>query len=308
MQQSKVGKHAMQQRTIAKITSLTGIGLHSGQPVTLRFLPAPVDNGIVFYRSDLANATPILADYRSVKDTQLSSNLSNDSGQRIGTVEHLLSAIAALGIDNLAIEVSASEIPIMDGSANDFIKVLQQAGIQEQASAKKFIRILKDIEVIHEDKIACFTPFNGFTLSFDIEFDHPAISPAHSHFTVDFNTKNFIEQISPARTFGFLKDIQHLKQQNLGRGGNMDNAIVLDDTQVLNPEGLRFADEFVRHKILDAIGDLYLAGHQIVAKFYAKKSGHMLNNKLLQAVFADPSNYEIVTKYEKFPPQIDYIN
>ena len=298
----------MQQRTIAQATDLTGIGLHSGQPVTLRFLPAPIDNGIVFYRSDLANATPIVADYRSVKDTQMSSNLTNEAGQRVGTVEHLLSAVAALGIDNLVIEVSAGEIPIMDGSASDFIKVLQQAGLQQQNAAKKFIRIVKDIEVVHEDKIARFTPYDGFMLTFDIEFDHPAILPEQSHFMVDFSTKNFVEQISPARTFGFLKDIEYLKRQNLGMGGNMDNAIVLDENQVLNPEGLRFADEFVRHKILDAVGDLYLAGHQILGKFYAKKSGHMLNNKLLQAVFDDPTTYQIVTKCEKFLPQIDYIN
>lgn len=297
----------MQQRTITKATRLTGIGLHSGQPVSLNFLPADIDSGIVFYRRDLPNPQPIAADFRLVNDTQMSSNLTNQAGQRIGTVEHLLSAIAALGIDNLMIEVSAGEIPIMDGSAAVFLHALRQAGITEQSAAKKFIKILRPVEVTLEDKIARFTPADGFSLAFDIEFNHPAILAEHSHVAIDFNSKNFVEQLAQARTFGFLKDIEYLKQRNLGLGGSMDNAIVLDDEKVLNPEGLRFADEFVRHKVLDAVGDLYLAGHQILANFYAKKSGHMLNNKLLHAVFEDKANYQIVTKYDNITLNIDYI-
>lgn len=298
----------MQQWTIAQSTTLTGIGLHSGQPVALNFLPAPVNHGIVFFRNDLLDPQPIIANYRFVTDTQMSSNISNHAGQRIGTVEHLLSAIAAMGIDNLIVEVNAGEIPIMDGSAMQFVTALHEAGICQQNANKQFIRIVKPVKVTHEDKIAQFTPYQGFSLEFDIEFDHPAILAEHSHVEFDFNRKNFVEQIATARTFGFVKDIEYLKRQNLGMGGSMDNAIVLDEQQVLNPEGLRFADEFVRHKILDAVGDLYLAGHQILAKFYAKKSGHMLNNKLLQAVFADSTNYEIVTICDNVKPVIDYFN
>lgn len=298
----------MQQRTIAQSTTLTGIGLHSGQTVTLTFLPAPVNHGVVFIREDLPNPQPILANFCYVNDTQLSSNLTNDQGQRIGTVEHLLSAIAALGIDNLIIYVNGSEIPIMDGSAMPFLTALRQVGITKQSATKRFIRITKPIEVTHDDKIARFTPYQGFALSFDIEFDHPAILATHSHVSVEFSGSNFVEQIARARTFGFAKDIDYLKQNNLARGGSMENAIVLDDHNILNPEGLRFADELVRHKVLDAVGDLYLAGHQILSKFYAKKSGHMLNNKLLRAVFSDPTNYEFVTKCDEFTPLIDYLD
>lgn len=296
----------MQQRTIAKTVSLTGVGLHSGKPVTLTFLPALADSGIVFYRSDMPNPMPISADFRVVKDTQMSSNLSNEQGHRIGTVEHLMSALAALGIDNLAIEVSAAEIPIMDGSALPFIDALRAGGIVQLSRQKKFIEILRPITVSHEDKIARFTPYQGFALAFDIEFDHPAFLPEHNHITLEFSTKNFINEISQARTFGFQKDIEYLKQHNLGMGGSLDNAIVLDETKVLNPDGLRFADEFVRHKVLDAVGDLYLAGHQILGKFYAKKSGHMLNNRLLRAIFEDDGNYRIVTNYDNNNPLIDY--
>ncbi|MFW2177560.1 MULTISPECIES: UDP-3-O-acyl-N-acetylglucosamine deacetylase [unclassified Moraxella] len=288
----------IQQQTISQPIELQGIGLHSGQMVTLQFLPAEVDTGVVFLRQDLADAEPIPAYFTNVTDTVMSSNLTNALGQRIGTVEHLLSAVSALGIDNLIIQVSASEIPIMDGSASVFIKTLQQAGITTQGVAKKFIKILRPVEVRHEDKIARFTPYEGFSLDFEIAFEHPAFQPPYDKYHVDLTPANFIEQIAQARTFGFLKDIDYLKSQNLALGGSMDNAIVLDDTQVLNPTGLRFADEFVRHKILDAVGDLYLAGHQILGAFYGYKSGHALNNQLLRAVFASPDNYKVVTNYE----------
>lgn len=296
----------MQQRTIQRVMTLQGIGLHSGQMVELKFFPAAINTGINFIRSDLTDAQPIKADFRNVNDTMMSSNLVNKLQQRVGTVEHLMSAIAALGIDNLLISVSASEIPIMDGSALPFIEALQEAGITEQESAKQFIQILKPVEVTQQDKIARLTPDTGFAIDFQIDFSHPAFLPEHETVHFSFNQMNFIEQIARARTFGFLKDIEQLKSHNLGLGGSMQNAIVLDETRVLNPEGLRFADEFARHKVLDAIGDLYLAGHQILGKFFAYKSGHYLNNQLLKALFKDPTNYKIVTKYDNKNIEIAY--
>lgn len=288
----------MQQRTIQQPITFDGIGLHSGKTVTMRLLPADIDTGINFYRTDLENyqSNPIKAHYDIVNDTMMSSNLVNSVGHRIGTVEHLMSAIAGLGIDNLAVEVSAGEIPIMDGSAINFVEKLRQAGIQNQMADKKFIQILRPVEVTDGDKIARFTPYNGFSIDFQIIFDHPAIEQQIAKF--DFHQSTFIEQISQARTFGFMKDIEYLKSRNLALGGSMDNAIVFDDKQVLNPEGLRFTNELVRHKILDAIGDLYLAGYQILGAFYGYKSGHQLNNQLLRAIFADENNYKIVTKYD----------
>lgn len=288
----------MQQRTIQQPITLDGIGLHSGKAVQMRFSPAPINHGITFLRSDIADARPIPAIYHAVTDTMMSSNLTNALGQRIGTVEHLMSAIAALAIDNLQIDVSAPEIPIMDGSAIQFIDVLQRAGITEQSAARQYIKVLRPVEVRVDDKVAGFRPYDGFMLDFQIEFNHPAFDASHEQFKLDFNEGSFIEHIARARTFGFLKDIEHLKSQNLGLGGSMNNAIVLDDNKVLNPEGLRYDDEFVRHKVLDAVGDLYLAGHQILGEFYAYKSGHALNNKLLKALFADENNYKVVTKYD----------
>lgn len=285
-----------QQRTIKDTISFDGIGLHSGKTVTMTFLPAPIDSGIVFIRSDLPDSAPILARFDKINDTLMSSNLTNDQNQRVGTVEHLLSALACMGIDNLIVHVSAPEIPIMDGSAMNFIEQLEKIGIVEQQADKKFIEILRPVEVIQDDKIARFTPYDGFSLEFDIDFNHPAFLPEHDHVFVEFSQQNFKEQIAKARTFGFLKDIEYLKSKNLGLGGSMQNAIVVGDNGVLNPEGLRFEDEFVRHKVLDAVGDLYLAGHQILGAFYGYKSGHHLNNLLLKAVFADPANFKIVTK------------
>lgn len=287
-----------QQCTIANPISFDGIGLHSGKTVHMRFLPAPTDTGIQFIRSDLADATPILARFDQVNDTLMSSNLTNDKNQRIGTVEHLMSAIACMGVDNLIIEVSAPEVPIMDGSAIVFIEQLEKAGICQQSAPKKFIQILQPVEVIYEDKIARFSPYDGFSLDFKIAFNHPVFLPEHDSIHVEFNQQNFKNEIAKARTFGFLKDIEYLKSNNLGLGGSMDNAIVVDDEKVLNPDGLRFADEFVRHKVLDAVGDLYLGGNQILGAFYGYKSGHMLNNMLLKKVFANAENFKIVTKYD----------
>lgn len=285
-----------QQRTIKDNISFDGIGLHSGKTVQMTFIPAPVDTGIQFIRSDIDNAMPILARFDKITDTLMSSNLTNEQNQRIGTVEHLLSALACMGIDNLIIHVSAPEIPIMDGSAINFIEQLEKVGVIQQPADKKFIEILRPVEVVQDDKIARFTPYDGFSLEFTIDFNHPAFLPEHNSFKIDFNQENFKQQIAKARTFGFLKDIEYLKSKNLGLGGSMQNAIVVDDKGVLNPEGLRFDDEFVRHKVLDAVGDLFLAGYQILGAFYGYKSGHYLNNQLLRAVFADPANYKIVTK------------
>lgn len=298
----------MQQCTIAQPIRVTGIGLHSGKPVTLQFLPAPINTGVFFIRQDIADSMPIFAHYQSVNNTQMSSNLVNEQGQNVGTVEHVMSAICALGIDNLQVNVDSTEMPIMDGSALPFIELLQAAGRLLQPAPKKFIQILRPVEVRHADKLARLTPCEGFTLTFDIEFDHPAFLAKHNHFEHQFGSQNFVDEIAGARTFGFLKDIEYLKSQNLGLGGSMDNALVLDDTKVLNPQGLRFEDEFVRHKILDAIGDLYLAGHQILGNFYGYKSGHMLNNNLLKAVFSDETAYRIVTNYDRIKPNICYFN
>lgn len=298
----------MQQRTLARSVTLKGTGLHSGKTVEVVFSPAEVNTGVVFLRTDIDNAQPINAKYHLVNDTQMSSNLTNALGERIGTVEHLMSAIAALGIDNLHIGVSAPEVPIMDGSALPFVEALQQAGIVEQAAPKAFIRVLRPVAVRHDDKVARFSPYDGFAMHFDIDFNHPAIHAEHSRIGFEFNSQNFIGQIARARTFGFLKDIEYLKSHNLALGGSMDNAIVLDDCKVINPEGLRFDDEFVRHKVLDAVGDLYLAGHQILGEFYAYKSGHALNNQLLKALMGDPKNYEIVTEYENVNEKIYYIS
>lgn len=289
-------KNYYQQRTIKDSISFEGVGLHSGKTVKMTFIPAPIDTGIQFLRSDLDDAMPILACFDKINDTLMSSNLMNEKNQRIGTVEHLLSALACMGIDNLVIQVSAPEIPIMDGSAINFIEQLEKVGVLEQSAEKKFIEILRPVEVVEGDKTARFTPYNGFSLAFKIDFQHPAFLPEYDSIQVDFSQENFKQQIAQARTFGFLKDIEYLKSKNLGLGGSMENAIVVGDDGVLNPEGLRFGDEFVRHKVLDAVGDLYLAGHQILGAFYGYKSGHSLNNQLLRAVFADAKNYKIVIK------------
>lgn len=286
----------MQQRTIEKPVSLSGVGLHSGEEVVLSLLPSEVDSGIRFQRTDLPNNPIISVSADKVKDTVMSSNLI-EGDVKIGTVEHLLSAVSAMGIDNLLIQVSDAEMPIMDGSAINFIKLIEQAGINEQTEKKKFLKIVKPVRVEQGDKWAELLPMEeiGFQLNFEIQFDHPAIASTPQVVQFKFSKQNFIEQISEARTFGFLKDIEQLRKNNLALGGSLDNAIVVDDNGVVNEEGLRFADEFVRHKILDAVGDLYLIGSPILGRYNAYKSGHGLNNALIKAVLEDKLNYEFVT-------------
>ncbi|MES1963949.1 UDP-3-O-acyl-N-acetylglucosamine deacetylase [Psychrobacter sp. AH5] len=296
----------MNQRTIKTVIAVTGTGLHSGEPVNLEFHPQPIDTGVVFERSDIPGSAPIPASAFLVQDTMMSSNLVF-GGTRVGTVEHLLSAIAGLGVDNLLIRVSASEIPIMDGSAAPFVGLLLQAGFIEQEAPKKFLRIVRPVRVKVEDKWAELRPYEGFEMNFEIDFEHPAFNKNFQHAQFCFSTQNFIEQVSEARTFGFIKDIEALRKNNLALGGSMDNAIVIDEHRVLNAEGLRFNDEFVRHKILDALGDLYLIGYPILGRFSAYKSGHALNNLLVREILFDASNFEIVTFDDNVSCPIEYL-
>ncbi len=296
----------LKQRTIQRPIRATGIGLHSGQKVYLSLLPHRPDGGIVFRRTDLSPVVEIPASALLVQETMMSSNLVQGE-VRIGTVEHLMSALAGLGIDNLIVEVSAAEIPIMDGSAGPFIYLLQTAGIAEQAAPKRFIRILKPIEVRVDDKRAAFLPYEGFAVQFTIDFDHPAFDAAHQSAEVDFSTTSYVDEVSQARTFGFLRDIEYLRANNLALGGSLDNAIVVDDHGIVNAEGLRFADEFVRHKMLDAIGDLYLVGHSVIGRFEGYKSGHALNNLLLRALLEQEDSYEIVSFDDEADCPIPYI-
>ncbi len=282
------------QRTLKNTIRATGVGLHSGQKVFMTLRPAAVDTGIVFRRTDLEPVVDIPARADLVTETMLCTGLSQDSG-KVMTVEHLLSALAGLGIDNAYIDLSAAEVPIMDGSSGPFVFLLQSAGIQEQGAPKRFIRIRKPVEVRDGDKVARFVPYDGFRLDFTVEFDHPAIPKAQSRAVVEFSTANYVKEVSRARTFGFMRDLEFMRERNLGLGGSMDNAIVLDEFRVLNEDGLRYADEFVRHKILDAVGDLYLAGHPIIGAFEGHKSGHALNNKLVRALLADATAWEEVT-------------
>jgi len=296
----------MNQRTIKTALAVTGTGLHSGQPVDLEFHPQPVDTGVVFERSDILGSAPIPASAFLVQDTMMSSNLVF-GGTRVGTVEHLLSAIAGLGVDNLLIRVSASEIPIMDGSAAPFVGLLLQAGFEEQEAPKKFLRVVRPVRIKVDDKWAELRPYNGFEMNFEIDFEHPAFDKDFQHAQFHLSTHNFIEQLSEARTFGFMKDIEALRKNNLALGGSMDNAIVIDEARVLNAEGLRFNDEFVRHKILDALGDLYLIGYPILGRFSAYKSGHALNNLLVREILSDPNNFEIVTFDDNVTCPIEYL-
>ncbi|HEY5782611.1 MAG TPA: UDP-3-O-acyl-N-acetylglucosamine deacetylase [Lysobacter sp.] len=284
----------LRQRTLKNVIRATGVGLHSGEKVYLTLRPAPVDVGIVFRRVDLDPVVEVPAQAELVTETTLCTGLSCGPA-KIQTVEHLLSALAGLGIDNVYVELSAPEVPIMDGSSGPFVFLLQSAGIAEQEAPKRFIRIRKPVEVRDGDKIARFEPFDGFRLDFTVQFDHPAIPTAQSRAQVEFSTANYIKEVSRARTFGFMRDLEYMRERNLGLGGSMDNAIVLDEFRVLNDDGLRYADEFVRHKILDAIGDLYLAGHPIVGTYVGYKSGHALNNKLVRALLAEQSAWDEVT-------------
>jgi UDP-3-O-[3-hydroxymyristoyl] N-acetylglucosamine deacetylase len=284
----------LQQRTLKNVIRATGVGLHSGEKVYLTLRPAAVDTGIVFRRVDLDPVVEIPADAGLVTETMLCTGLSRDGG-KVLTIEHLMSAFAGLGIDNAYVDLSAPEVPIMDGSAGPFVFLLQSAGVSEQAAAKRFIRIKRPLEVRDGDKVARFEPYNGFRVGFTIEFDHPMIPATQSRAEIEFSTSAYVKEVSRARTFGFMRDLEFMRERNLGLGGSMDNAIVLDEFRVLNDDGLRYADEFVRHKILDAVGDLYLAGHPIIGAFEGYKSGHALNNKLVRALLAERSAWEEVT-------------
>ena len=285
----------IRQRTLKSIVQMTGVGLHSGRKVTLTLRPAAANTGVIYRRTDLNPPVDFPADPESVRDTVLCTALVNDEGVRISTVEHLNAALAGMGIDNVVIEVDAPEIPIMDGSASPFVYLLQSAGIEELNTAKKFIRIKKPVRIEDGDKWAEIRPYNGFRLDFTIDFNHPAIESDDQRLVFDFSSQSFIKDISRARTFGFMRDIEYLQSQNLCLGGSFDCAIVLDDYRILNEDGLRFDNEFVTHKVLDAVGDLYMCGHSILGELSAYKSGHALNNQLLRAVLADQEAWEWAT-------------
>ena len=288
----------LKQRTVKQLVKTIGVGLHSGRKVELTLRPAPVDTGIVFRRIDLTPIVDFPASAMAVGDTRMASTLEQD-GAKVSTVEHLMSACAGLGIDNLFVDVTAEEIPIMDGSASSFVFLLQQAGLQEQEAAKKFIRIKKMVEVREgqgeKEKWARLEPYDGFKLKFFIEFNHPAVDGTGQTAEVDFSVESYVKEISRARTFGFMQDVETLRGIGLARGGSLENAIVMDEYRILNADGLRYENEFVRHKILDAIGDLYLVGHPLLASYSAHKSGHTLNNLLLRALLAQPDAYEVVS-------------
>jgi UDP-3-O-[3-hydroxymyristoyl] N-acetylglucosamine deacetylase len=296
----------IRQRTLKNIIRATGVGLHTGDKVFLTLRPAAPDTGIVFRRVDLPEPVSIDASPANVGDTRLSTTLIKD-GVRISTVEHLLSAFAGLGIDNAYVDVSAPEVPIMDGSAGPFVFLIQSAGIEEQNRPKRFIRIRRRVRVEEGDKFAEFEPYEGFKVAFSIDFDHPAFTSRTQSATMDFSSTSFVKEVSRARTFGFLRDIEALRQQNLALGGSVDNAVVVDDYRVLNEEGLRYEDEFVKHKILDAIGDLYLLGHSLIGAFRGHKSGHALNNRLLRALMADATAWEAATLEDTASAPISYI-
>jgi len=288
----------IKQRTLKNVIRATGVGLHSGNTVYLTLRPAAPNTGIIFRRVDLDPVVEIEAKAVNVGETALSTTLVQ-YGQRVSTVEHLLSAFAGLGIDNAYIELNASEVPIMDGSAGPFVFLVQSAGIEEQNAPKQFIRIKKTVILEDGDKWAKFEPFEGFKVSFSIDFEHPAFKGRPQQVDVDFSSTSFVREVSRARTFGFMKDIEKLRENNLALGGSLDNAIVVDDYRVMNEDGLRYEDEFVRHKVLDAIGDLYLLGHSLIGSFSGHKSGHEVNNKLLRKLLADEESWELVSFEEE---------
>ena len=292
----------LKQRTIAAPVRTVGIGLHTGRKVTLKLIPAPINTGIIFHRIDLPDAPGIKADAHLVTDTRLATVLQNGD-TRVSTVEHLLSGCAGLGIDNLIIELDCEEVPIMDGSAASFLFLIESAGLQEQEAPRQFIVIKKPVEIRESGKLARLEPFDGFKLDFTIDFKHPAVDKTGQRHVIDFADSTYAREIGRARTFGFAHEVEALREMGLARGGSLDNAIVLDEHRILNNEELRYDDEFVRHKILDAIGDLYLAGHPIVGAYVAEKSGHALNNALLRALFADPTAYEVKSFDETNAPK-----
>jgi UDP-3-O-[3-hydroxymyristoyl] N-acetylglucosamine deacetylase len=284
----------LRQRTIKAGIKATGIGLHTGKKVTMSLRPAPVDAGIVFRRVDLDVAADIRASADAVTDTRLCSALESN-GVKVATVEHLMSALAGLGIDNIYVDLSGPEVPIMDGSAAPFVFLLQSAGLEELNAPKKFFRVRRAVEVRDGDKWARFDPYDGFRLTFSIIFDHPVFDRAGQTITVDLAETSYAKEVARARTFGFVQDVEAMRNAGLALGGSLDNAVVLDEYRVLNTDGLRYADEFVKHKVLDAIGDLYLVGHPLIGAFSAHKSGHALNNQLLRALMADREAWELVT-------------
>jgi UDP-3-O-[3-hydroxymyristoyl] N-acetylglucosamine deacetylase len=291
----------IRQRTLKNAIRATGVGLHTGEKIYLTLRPAPANTGIVFCRVDLDPPVQIKASLENVGETRLSTTLVK-GGVRISTVEHLLSAMAGLGIDNAYVDLSAPEVPIMDGSAGPFVFLIQSAGIEEQQASKRFIRIKRTVEVRDGDKIARFAPFDGFKVGFTIEFDHPVFKSNTQHSEIDFSATSFVKEVSRARTFGFIAEIEQLHERELALGGSIDNAVVLDDYRVLNEDGLRYRDEFVKHKILDVIGDLYLLGSGMIGAFSGYKSGHELNNKLLRTLMDDVTAWERVTFDEVTPP------
>ncbi len=282
------------QRTLKNSIRATGVGLHTGEKVFLSLNPAPAGTGVVFRRVDLDPVVEVPARPENVSDTRLSTTLEKD-GVRISTVEHLMSAFAGLGIDNVYVELSAPEVPIMDGSAGPFVFLLQSAGVLEQSAAKKYIRIRKPLVVRDQDKWVKLEPFNGFKVTFKIDFDHPIMQNSVQEAVVDFSSTSFVKEVSRARTFGFMEELESLRNVGLAHGGSFDNAVVMDSFHILNNDGLRYEDEFVKHKVLDAIGDLYLLGHALIGAFSAYKSGHSLNNRILCDLIEDTASWELVT-------------
>ncbi len=287
----------IRQRSLKSMVRATGVGLHTGHKVYLTLRPAAPDTGIVFRRVDLPTPLEIKAHATAVGDTRLSSCLERN-GVRVSTVEHLMSAFAGLGVDNAYVDLTADEVPIMDGSAGPFIFLIQSAGIEEQNAAKKFIRVLRTVEVRDGDKWARFEPHNGFRMDFSIAFSHPVVQKSSQRLSIDFATTSYVKEVARARTFGFMQDVENMRAQGLGLGGSLDNAVVMDEFRVLNSDGLRYEDEFVKHKVLDAVGDLYLLGHPILGAFSAHKSGHALNNKLARTLLAQPDAYAL-TSFER---------
>ena len=292
----------IKQRTLKNMIRATGVGLHTGEKVYMTLRPAAVNTGIVFRRVDLPVPVEIKAEAHAVGDTRLSSSLEKN-GVKVSTIEHLMSAFAGLGIDNAYVDLTAAEVPIMDGSAGPFVFLLQSAGIEEQSALKKYIRVKKSVHVMEGDKWVRFDPYNGFKLSFGIDFDHPAFAQAGKTVTIDFADTSYIKEVSRARTFGFMQDVETLRSHGLALGGSFDNAIVMDEYRILNSDGLRYDNEFVKHKVLDAIGDLYLLGYPLIGAFSGFKSGHALNNRLSRCLLEDTQAWEFVTfdKPEQVP-------
>ncbi len=296
----------IRQRTLKNVIRATGVGLHTGKKVLLTLRPAPSNTGIIFRRVDIDPTVEIPAKPKYVGDTSLSTTLVKDK-VRISTVEHLLSAFAGFGIDNVYVDLTADEVPIMDGSAGPFVFLIQSAGVEEQRAAKKFLRIKEKVQVEQNGKWAMFEPFDGFKVGFSIEFDHPVFNQNNCHAEIDFSTTSFVKEVSRARTFGFMRDVELLRERNLVLGGSLDNAVVVDDYRILNEDGLRYADECVKHKILDAIGDLYLLGHSLIGAFKGHKSGHALNNTLIRELLLDKSAWEIVSFESEYQAPISFM-